>query len=432
MSELRISAASGEQILAFAKKLFPITRSITGEGVRETLRLIQELLPDMQIHAVPSGTKCFDWTVPQEWQISEAYIEDSTGHRIIDFKNHNLHVVSYSTPVDEVLDLDQLQEHLHSLPHMPNAIPYVTSYYADRWGFCLTHEQRESLKPGRYRAVIKSKKFDGVLNYGELILKGASKDEVFLSTYVCHPSMANNEISGPSVVTYIAKWLTSLDRKHTYRIIFIPETIGSICYLSQNLKQMKSRVRAGFNISCVGDDRTYSIIESRTTDTLADRVAKHVLKHIGSNTKIHTFLERGSDERQYCSPGVDLPVVGLSRTRFTSYPEYHTSLDDFSVVTSSGLQGGFDFVKACIDVLEGNQTFVATQLCEPQLGRRGLYPTLGARGVESSVDDLLNVLAYSDGKTDLLQIAEICGVPFATAHHAAQRLLAEQLLQPVG
>jgi aminopeptidase-like protein len=429
MSELRAVETSGEEILAFAKAIFPITRSITGEGVRETLRAIKAILPAMEIHEVPTGTKCFDWTVPQEWQISEAYIEDPAGRRIVDMKNNNLHVVSYSTPVDQVLELDELQNHLHSLPNMPKAIPYVTSYYADRWGFCLTHEQRESLKPGRYRAVIRSKKFDGVLNYGELILKGAKKTEIFLSTYVCHPSMANNEISGPSVVTYIAKWLATLDRRYTYRIIFIPETIGSICYLSRNLKDMKLRVHAGFNVSCIGDDRSYSIIESRTTDTVADRVAKHVLKHRGAKTTIHTFLERGSDERQYCSPGVDLPVVGLSRTRFFSYPEYHTSLDDFSVVTAPGLKGGFEFVKACLEVLEGNQTYVATQLGEPQLGRRGLYPTLGARGIESSVDDMLNVLAYSDGNTDLLKIADICGIPFATVHRAAGRLLDEKLLR---
>lgn len=429
MSELRAVETSGEEILAFAKAIFPITRSITGEGVRETLRAIKAILPAMEIHEVPTGTKCFDWTVPQEWQISEAYIEDPAGRRIVDMKNHNLHVVSYSTPVDQVLDLDELQNHLHSLPNMPNAIPYVTSYYDDRWGFCLTHEQRESLKPGRYRAVIRSKKFDGVLNYGELLLKGAKKAEIFLSTYVCHPSMANNEISGPSVVTYIARWLATLDRRYSYRIIFIPETIGSICYLSRNLKDMKSRVHAGFNVSCIGDDRSYSIIESRTTDTVADRVAKHVLKHRGAKTTIHTFLERGSDERQYCSPGVDLPVVGLSRTRFFSYPEYHTSLDDFAVVTAPGLKGGFDFVKACLEVLEGNATFIATQLCEPQLGRRGLYPTLGARGIESSVDDMLNVLAYSDGNTDLLKIADICGIPFAAAHRAAVRLLDEKLLR---
>lgn len=430
MSELRGSDATGEQILAFAKRLFPITRSITGEGVRQTLQMIQQEVPGLTLREVPSGAKCFDWTVPQEWQISEAYIEDPSGKRIVDFKNHNLHLVSYSTPVDETLELDELQKHLHSLPHMPTAIPYVTSYYADRWGFCLTHEQRETLKPGRYRAVIKSKKFDGVLNYAELILKGATKEEVFLSTYVCHPSMANNEISGPSVVTYIAKWLASIDRRYTYRIIFIPETIGSICYLSENLPAMKKRTVAGFNISCVGDDRTYSIIESRKADTLTDRVAKHVLAHIGTPTRIHSYLERGSDERQYCSPGVELPVVGLSRTRFTSYPEYHTSLDDFNVVTASGLKGGYEFVKACIEVLEGNRRYVATQLCEPQLGRRGLYPTLGAGRIESSVEDLLNVLAYSDGSTDLLEIAERCVMPFARANHAAQLLLRESLLRP--
>jgi len=431
MSGLQGSDATGEQILAFAKQLFPITRSITGDGVRQTLKMIQQQLPGLTIHEVQSGTQCFDWTVPQEWQISEAYIEDPSGRRIVDFKNHNLHVVSYSTPVDETLELDDLQAHLHSLPHMPTAIPYVTSYYADRWGFCLTHEQREQLQPGRYRAVIKSKKFDGVLNYAELILRGASEQEVFLSTYVCHPSMANNEISGPSVVTYIAKWLASLDRRYTYRIIFIPETIGSICYLSRHLPEMKSRTIAGFNVSCVGDDRTYSSIETRKADTTTDRVAKHVLAHIGTPTRVHTYLERGSDERQYCSPGVDLPVVGLSRTRFTSYPEYHTSHDDFTVVTASGLKGGYEFVKACIEVLEGNRRYMATQLCEPQLGRRGLYPTLGAGRIDASVEDLLNVLAYSDGATDLLEIAERCAMPFARARHAAELLLREQLLRVV-
>ncbi|MFM7525722.1 MAG: DUF4910 domain-containing protein [Actinomycetota bacterium] len=431
MSGLQGSDATGEQILAFAKQLFPITRSITGEGVRQTLKMIQQHLPGLTIHEVPSGTQCFDWTVPQEWQISEAYIEDPSGRRIVDFKNHNLHVVSYSTPVDETLELDDLQAHLHSLPHMPTAIPYVTSYYADRWGFCLTHEQREQLQPGRYRAVIKSKKFDGVLNYAELILRGASEQEVFLSTYVCHPSMANNEISGPSVVTYIAKWLASLDRRYTYRIIFIPETIGSICYLSRHLPEMKSRTIAGFNVSCVGDDRTYSIIETRKADTLADKAARHVLRHIQAPTKLYPHLARASDERQYCSPGVDLPVVGLNRTKYKVFPEYHTSHDDFTVVTASGLKGGFEFVKACIEVLEGNHRYVATQFCEPHLGSRGLYPTLGGGESGKYVDDLLNVLTYCDGTTDLLEVAEICEIPFNRARHFADLLLRESLVRVV-
>lgn len=429
MSDSQDLDLSGEQILAFAKGLFPITRSITGEGVRETLRMIQEELPELIIREVPSGTQCFDWTVPQEWKVSDAFIEDSLGNRVLDFKNNNLHVVGYSSPVDQTFELKELQNHLHSLPNMPNAIPYVTSYYADRWGFCLSHEQRQRLQPGSYRAVIRSSKFDGVLNYAELILKGSTDQEVFLSTYICHPSMANNETSGPSVVTFIAKWLSSIDHRYTYRIIFIPETIGSICYLSQNLTIMQLRTVAGFNISCVGDDRTYSMIESRKSNTSADRIAKHALSYIGTPTRIHTYLDRGSDERQYGSPGVDLPVVGLSRTRFGSYPEYHTSLDDFSVVTASGLHGGFNFVKACIEVAEGNRRYIATQLCEPQLGRRGLYPTLGAGQIEASVDDLLNVLAYSDGSTDLLEIAERCGIPFERAHRAAQLLLRESLLQ---
>lgn len=429
MSDSAVSANIGEELLAFAKKLFPITRSITGEGVRETLGHIRELLPQMHVKEVKSGTKCFDWIVPQEWSVSEAFIEDPSGRRVVDFANHNLHIVSYSTPVDMELDLAELQPHLHSLPEMPDAIPYVTSYYADRWGFCLAHKDLEKLKPGRYRAVIRSRKFDGVLNYAELVLPGESSREVFLSTYVCHPSMANNELSGPVVTTFIAHWLASASRKYTYRIIFIPETIGAIAYLSLNLPHLKSHVDAGFNVSCVGDDRLYSMIESRTADTLTDRVVKHVIKHIGTPTKIHTYLERGSDERQYCSPGVDLPVVGLSRSRFGSYSEYHTSRDDFSVVTADGLRGGFNYLKTCIEVLEGNQTLVATQLCEPQLGRRGLYPTLGARGVGSSVDDMLNVLSYSDGRTDLLRIADICGVPFSRIRHAATALLREDLLR---
>ena len=431
MSDSQDSNISGEQILAFAKRLFPITRSFTGEGVRETLAMIQEELPELVVQAVPSGTQCFDWTIPQEWQVTDAFIEDSSGNHVIDFKNHNLHVVSYSSSVDQIFELEALQNHLHSLPSKPSAIPYVTSYYADRWGFCLAHEQRERLRPGSYRAVIKSSKFDGVLNYAELILEGSTDEEVFLSTYICHPSMANNETSGPSVVTYIAKWLSSIDRRYTYRIIFIPETIGSICYLSQNLPAMQLRTIAGFNISCIGDDRAYSMIESRKSNTSADRIAKHVLSHIGTPTRVHTYLERGSDERQYGSPGVDLPVVGLSRTRFGSYPEYHTSLDDFSVVTASGLYGGFNFVKSCIEVIEGNRRYVATQLCEPQLGRRGLYPTLGAGQIGSSVEDLLNVLAYSDGGTDLLEIAERCAIPFSRVHDAAQLLLREELLQIV-
>jgi aminopeptidase-like protein len=429
MSELRKSDATGEQILAFAKRLFPITRSITGEGVRQTLQLIQQEVPGLVLREVPSGTKCFDWTVPQEWQISDAYIEDPSGKRIVDFKNHNLHVVSYSTPVDETLELEELEKHLHSLPNMPTAIPYVTSYYADGWGFCLTHNQREALKPGRYRAVIKSKKFDGVLNYAELILKGASEQEVFLSTYVCHPSMANNEISGPSVVTYIAKWLASIDRRYTYRIIFIPETIGSICYLSQNLPAMKARTIAGFNISCVGDDRTYSIIESRKADTLADRASRHVLRHLRATTTVFSHLARASDERQYCSPGVDLPVVGLNRTKYKSFPEYHTSLDDFNVVSASGLRGGYQFVKACIEVLEGNRRYVATQLCEPQLGRRGLYPLLGGGETGAYIDDMMNVYTYCDGSTDLLEVSERCEIPFERAKYFVDLLLSESLLR---
>lgn len=403
----------GIEILDFAKSLFPINRSLTGEGVRETLRLIELHLPELKIREVPSGTKAFDWAVPEEWAISEAFIEDPDGSRVVDFAKNNLHVVGYSTPVDIIVPLEELQEHLHSLPEKPDAIPYVTSYYADRWGFCLTHQLRQSLKPGAYRAVIRSRKFAGVMNYAELVIPGATTREILLTTYVCHPSMANNEVSGPAVLTFIGKWLKSAPRRYTYRLVYAPETIGAIYYISQHLQHLQQKVLAGFNISCVGDDRNFSFVASRKSNTIADRVARGVLRNLTPNFVEHSFLARQSDERQYGSGLVDLPFVSLSRTKYGCYDEYHTSLDDFNVVTASGLDGGFNMVKACIETLESNRIYVATEPCEPQLGRRGLYPTLGGGKVAASVDDLLNVLTYCDGKDDIVAVSEYCGLSVA-------------------
>ena len=421
----------GDEILRFAKELYPINRSLTGSGVRKTLDYIKQLLPELALLEVPSGSSAFDWTIPDELDISEAFIEDSAGQRIIDFANHNLHVVGYSGPVDVTLSLEELEAHLHSIPDKPDAIPYVTSYYADRWGFCMTHRQRVGLAKGNYRAVIRSRKFKGVMNFAELVIPGTSDSEVLLSTYVCHPSMANNETSGPAVLTFLGRWLLEQPRRYTYRIVFAPETIGAIHYISQNQKHLKQKVVAGFNISCVGDDRNYSFVASRKGATLADRIAGHVLPQLSSSYVKHSFLERQSDERQYGSVLIDLPFVALSRTKYGCYDEYHTSLDDFSVVTAAGLEGGFNMVAQCITALEANRTLVATTPCEPQLGKRGLYPTLGGGKVSTSVEVLLNVLEYCDGSEDLLAVAARCNISFTQAAQAANVLESHGLLREI-
>jgi len=266
----------GKEMYELVKRLFPICRSITGNGVRETLKIIQEYIP-IEIYEVPTGTKVFDWTVPKEWNIKDAYVMDANGNKIIDFKKNNLHVLGYSIPVNKALSLSELQEHLYSLPEQPEAIPYVTSYYKERWGFCIAHKDRELLKEGEYKVFIDSELKDGSLTYGELIIPGKSENEVFLSTYICHPSMANNELSGPAVTTFLTKWILSKQRRNTYRIIFIPETIGSITYLSKNLEVMKKNVIAGFNVSCVGDDKVYSYLPTRKGDTYADKIALNIL-----------------------------------------------------------------------------------------------------------------------------------------------------------
>jgi aminopeptidase-like protein len=421
----------GDEILRLAKVLYPINRSLTGSGVRKTLDYVKQLLPELALLEVPSGSSAFDWTIPDEWDISEAFIEDSAGQRIIDFANHNLHVVGYSGPVDVTLSLEELEAHLHSIPDKPDAIPYVTSYYADRWGFCMTHRQRVGLAKGNYRAVIRSRKFKGVMNFAELVIPGTSDSEVLLSTYVCHPSMANNETSGPAVLTFLGRWLLEQPRRYTYRIVFAPETIGAIHYVSQNQKHLKQKVVAGFNISCVGDDRNYSFVASRKGATLADRIAEHVLPQLSSSYVKHSFLERQSDERQYGSVLIDLPFVALSRTKYGCYDEYHTSLDDFSVVTATGLEGGFNMVAQCITALEANRTLVATTPCEPQLGKRGLYPTLGGGKVSTSVEVLLNVLEYCDGSEDLLAVAARCNLSITQAAQAANVLESHGLLREI-
>lgn len=420
----------GVEMHDFARRLFPLNRSITGDGVRQTLSIIKDQLPNLSIVEVPSGTKAFDWTVPQEWRVNSATLIDPNGNCILDFDTCNLNLVGYSNSFFGKIALNELQNRLYSLPEQPTAIPYVTSYYSDHWGFCMSQIQRDSLVDGLYEVSIDTNKFNGFLTYGEIIIAGETSEEILLSTYICHPSLANNEISGPVVLTAISKWIESLQkRKYTYRIIFIPETIGSLVYLSRNLSHLKNKVIAGFNLTCIGDDRAYSFLPSRNGQTISDKIGRHVLSNIDGNFIEYTWLERGSDERQFCAPGIDLPIATIMRTKYGEYPEYHTSLDNLDeVVTAQGLQGGLNAVQKSIEVLENNSFPKVTVLGEPQLGKRGLYPSLSIKGSGVSVRNMMNLITFSDGTLNLLEIAMKMGVPVWELYETIEILVSAKLI----
>jgi aminopeptidase-like protein len=420
-----------KQIYNLAEKLWPINRSTTGDGVRKTLSIIKEKIPELKIFEIPSGTEVFDWTVPKEWKVRDAYIITPDGEKICQFKKNNLHLVGYSSPINLKIPLSKLQDHLYSLPNQPDAIPYITSYYEKRWGFCITHDERQSLTDGDYQVYIDTELFDGSLSYGEILIKGQTSEEIFISTYICHPSMANNELSGPCVTTFLAKKLKEFKKlKYSYRLIFIPETIGSITYLSQNIEHLKQNVVAGFNVTCVGDDRDYSYLPSRKGNTLSDQIAKHVLKHICPTFKSYKWADRGSDERQYCAPNVDLPIASIMRTKYGMYDEYHTSLDDLiNVVTAKGLEGGFNALWKAIEALERNSYPKVTILCEPQLGKRDLYPALLTEHTNSKVMQMLNLITWSDGAHSLIDIAELCDSPIWELYPIIKKLENHKLIE---
>ncbi len=421
----------GNDMHQLATELWPINRSITGDGVRKTLKIIKQYLPNLKTYEVPTGTQVFDWSIPKEWRVRKAWIKKPSGEKICNFSKNNLHLVGYSIPVHKKMSLSQLNEHLYSLPDQPTAIPYITSYYKERWGFCLTENERKTLVEGDYEVFIDSELFDGSLTYGELIIPGSIEKEIFLSTYICHPSMANNELSGPCVTTYIAKWIEGLNkRRFTYRIVFIPKTIGSITYLSKNIDVMKKNIVGGFNVCCIGDDRAYSFLPSRNGKTVSDIVGKHVLKWIDKNFVEYKWTDRGSDERQYCAPHIDLPIATIMRTKYGRYEEYHTSLDDLiNVVTPQGLEGGYNALLRAVETLEKNLTPVVKVCGEPQLGKRGLYPNLSTKKSDSEVRLMMDLITWSDGTNTLIDIAEICKVPIWDLYPILDKLVRNDLIE---
>jgi len=401
------------EIYNFLSKLFPINRSISGSGVIETLQLIKGVVPELKIKSIPTGTTVYDWEIPEVWNVNEAFIKNENGIKVVDFNKNNLHLVGYSTPINQLMSKSELLPHLFFIQDVPDAIPYVTSYYKKNWGFCISKNQLANLGEGPFEVLIDSNFSSGNLTYGEVIIPGTTDEEILLSTYICHPSMANDNLSGPVILAYILKWLATIkDRKYTYRAVFIPETIGSIYYINKNIEILKNKVRAGFVLTCLGDERNYSYLKSRSGNTLTDKVAMKVLKDLNVDFSIYPFTENGSDERQYCFPGVDLPIGLLMKSKFGEYPEYHTSLDNLNLVTKKGITDGFELIKAAIYTLESNEIYKINTICEPFLGKRNLYPEISTRNSQYQVRDRMNVIAHLDGSKDLLDISDICNIKF--------------------
>ena len=420
---------AGRNMYELAGRLFPICRSITGNGFRQSLEMIREILPEIQVFEIPSGTAVYDWTVPKEWNIRGGWIKNLQGDTIIDFNDCNLHVMGYSVPVHQTISREELLDHIYTQPEQPEWIPYVTSYYKERWGFCMSERQKQALTDAEYEVCIDSTLEDGSLTYGELVLPGETDDEIFFSTYLCHPSMANNELSGPCVQTEVIKYLKSLShRRYTYRFVFIPETIGSITYLSRNLEVLQQHVKAGFVLSCVGDNRTYSMVSTKYEDTLADRVLNNVLKFHYPDYIRYSFMKRASDERQYGSAGVDLPVCAFCRSKYHEYPEYHTSADNMDLISPEGLSGAYEVLVKVINALENNYFYQMQCKCEPQLGKRGLYPTVSQKGTKGDARYMQDFIAYADGRNDLIGISNILDIPVDKLIPIKDQLMEHHLL----
>jgi aminopeptidase-like protein len=421
-------AGIGEEIFALAADIYPVCRSITGDGVRTTLDHLARHI-DLEIHEVPTGTQVFDWTIPREWTIRDAWIKNAAGERVLDFHSCNLHVLNYSQPVHATLPLDTLKEHVFTLPEQPHLIPYRTSYYAENWGFCMAHEQLEALPEGLYEVLIDASLEDGSLTYGEYLHRGETDEEVLLSAHVCHPSLANDNCSGLALLTLLAERLASLSTRYSYRFLFAPGTIGAIAWLARNEHRVE-RIRHGLVVSCVGDAGGPTYKRSRQGNALIDRAMGHVLRHAAPSPTILDFFPYGYDERQYCSPGFNLPVGLFQRSQFATFPEYHTSADNLDFIRPEHLASSCRMIAAALDILEHDWLPINTNpKCEPQLGRRGLYAALGGTkdGAAKSMA-FLWILNLADGRHSLLDIAERANLPFAVVAEAARLLQARELL----
>jgi aminopeptidase-like protein len=418
-------------MMALVEELFPICRSITGDGVRRTLAILGRYIP-LELNEVPSGTSVLDWTVPREWNIRDAYIERQDGTRVVDLAVNNLHVVQYSRPIDATMSLAELRPHLHTLPDQPDWIPYRTSYYAESWGFCLTDRQLSTLADEVYRVVIDSDLAAGHLSYAELLIPGATDNTVLFSCHICHPSLANDNLSGIAVATMLARHVQTLRPRHTYRFLFIPGTIGSLTWLARNEDKVE-RIVHGLVLSCLGDAGGMTYKQSRRGNAAIDRIVAHVLHHDEVPHRIIPFVPYGYDERQYCSPGFDLPVGCLMRTPNGEYPEYHSSADNLSLLRKESLTHSLAVLQRIVAIMEGDAVYRSRNAKgEPQLGRRGLYTTMGGQR-KASCDQmaLLWVLNLADGYHSLLDIAERAGIPFAKIRMAADALVAAELLEPI-
>jgi aminopeptidase-like protein len=423
----RDSTTIGQELHRFAADLYPICRSITGDGTRQTLGMIRERIP-LLISEVSSGTPVFDWIVPKEWNIRDAYLKLPGGPRIVDFQKNNLHVVNYSSPVHVTMSLDELKPHLFTIPEHPDWIPYRTSYYKEDWGFCLSHNQMLALGDVKYEVRIDSSLVEGNLSYGEYYLPGSSNDEVLISCHVCHPSLADDNLSGLTVATSLAQFLSGKDLRYSYRFLFIPGTIGAITWLARN-RENAARIHHGLVLTCLGDDGDFHYKQSRRENTEIDRAAAHVLKHRGETSKILPFSPYGYDERQYCSPGFNLPVGCLMRSVWGTFPEYHTSADNLEFIRPARLAESLHVCISILDVLEKNHRYRnLNPHCEPQLGRRDLYRTVGDDSIGLDLNARLWVLNLSDGEHSLLDIAERSAIPFSSILDAATLLAEKELL----
>ena len=396
-------------LMKIAKDLFPINRSITGKGVVDTLKYIKKIFSDLKIKKIPSGTKVFDWKIPKEWIVNEAYIKDFNGKEIINFKKNNLHLMGYSHSINKILTLQELKPHLHSIKKQPNAIPYVTSYYKKNWGFCVTDNFKRKLKKGKYKIFIDSKFKKGNLTYGEYFIKGKTKQEILFSTNICHPSMANNELSGILVLISIISKILKINKPFfSYRFLFLPETIGSIAYLSKQYKYLQKNVIAGYVLSCIGDKGNFSFIPTRYENTLSDKIALYVLKNNTKQFNHFSYLDRGSDERQFNSPKINLPVCSILRTKYGNYPEYHTSLDNLDIISNKTLNESSSLIYKIIEILEINKIYINKIFCEPFLTKYNLYPTVSSKNhLFKNSQLILDILSYCDGKNDLIDISII-------------------------